>query len=223
MTSKLRGLESGNVWDYENGFYWFSGQGRLGKLLAHYELYKKIIDLPGEVAEFGVFKGASFTRFCTFRSLFEGETSRKIFGFDAFGKFPTVGLEIEEDLDFIEGFEGAGGDGLSDVELEALLVEKGIGNFELVKGNVFDTLPEFLVRNPAVRFSLLHLDMDVKEPTEFVLEHLYDRVVPGGILVFDDYGTVLGETIAVDDFVERKGLSLCKLPFYKIPAYVQKP
>ncbi len=42
---------------YENGFYLTSQPYRLGNMISHYELYKKIIDLPGAVVELGVFKG----------------------------------------------------------------------------------------------------------------------------------------------------------------------
>ena len=45
--------------DYENGFYWFSSPNRIAKLCAHYELYKLIVNLPGEVVESGVFKASS--------------------------------------------------------------------------------------------------------------------------------------------------------------------
>ena len=124
---------------------------------------------------------------------------------------------------FIEKFEGAGGYGLSEEEVTDVLSSKGFENFNLVKGNVFDTLPKYLSDNPETRIALLHLDMDVKEPTDFALELLYDRVVPGGIIVFDDYNAVVGETISVDEFVAKHKLKLEKLPFYNVPAYVRKP
>jgi len=69
---------------------------------------------------------------------------------------------------------------------------------------------------------MLHLDMDVKEPTEFVLSALFDRVVPGGVIMIDDYTAVEGATSVVDDFVERTGLPLRKLPYYSVPAYILK-
>ena len=74
--------------DYENGFYLTSQPYRLGNILAHYELYKKILDIPGDVIELGVFKGGGLIQFATFRELLENEKSRKIVGFDVFGEFP---------------------------------------------------------------------------------------------------------------------------------------
>lgn len=219
----LRGLSRDSVWDYENGFYWFSHKTRLSKAIAQYEIYKSILDLPGSVFEFGVFKGASLIRIATYRDLLENDYSRKIVGFDAFGEFPTENLCSEEDLNFVKEFETVSGDGLSDDELAKVLVEKGIQNLDLVKGNVFDSLPKYLHENPAEQVSLLHVDLDVKEPTEFVLQLLYDRIVPGGIIVFDDYGTVNGETLAANQFLEKFGLNISKKASPCCPAFVVKP
>lgn len=221
--STVRGLSAADVWDYENGFYWFSHKSRLNKLLAHYELYKSIVNLPGHVMEFGVYKAASLLRFATFRDALENDFSRKIVGFDAFGSFPTKNLEVDGDLEFVERFEAAGGPGLSQEEANALLAGKGFENFELVKGNVFDTLPAYLEAHPETRIALLHLDMDVKEPTDFALELLFERMVPGGLIVFDDYNAVVGETISVDEFAKSNRLKLEKLPFYNCPTYIRVP
>ena len=214
---KIRELKQSAAWDYENGFYWFSPKTRLNKLLAHYELYKTIVNISGHIFELGVYKGASLVRLATYRDALENDFSRKIVGFDAFGEFPTNGVKLADDLEFIERFEGAGGHGLDKDEIASVLTNKGFGNFELVKGNVFDTLPLYLERHPETRLAFLHLDMDVKEPTDFALDLLYDRVVPGGLIVFDDYNAVAGETISVDDFSRKHHLKIEKLPFYHVP------
>lgn len=218
----LRNLSKSKVWDYENGFYWFSPKTRINKMLAHFELYKKIVSLPGHIFELGVFKGASLLRFATFRDLLENDYSRKIIGFDAFGEFPIKGLKEEDDLKFIKSFETEAGDGLKENEILSLVKNKGFENIELVKGNIFDTIPKFLKKNPETRLSFLHLDLDVKEPTDFALEILYDRIVPGGIIVFDDYNSVSGETISADNFLKRFNLKIKKLPFYNVPSYIEK-
>lgn len=219
----FKGLKRKNVWDYENGFYWFSSKSRLNKLLAHYEIYKKILKIPGHIFEFGVYKAVSLIRFATFRNIIENDLSRKIVGFDAFGAFPTNKLKINDDLNFIKTFESAGGHGLDEDEVKNILLSKGFENFNLIKGNVFDTLPSYLKNNPETRLALLHLDMDVKEPTDFVLQLLYERVVPGGIIIFDDYNAVAGETNSVDEFIKNYQLKLEKIPFYNVPTFVRKP
>ena len=64
--------------------------------------------------------------------------------------------------------------------------------------------------------------MPVKEPTMFALDLLYKRVVPNGIIVFDDYSTVAGATEAVDEFLLKKKLELEKLTFYKTSSFIRK-
>lgn len=99
-------LDYSKKYDYENGFYLTSDITRIGKMLAHYELYKKIRRISGAIVECGVYKGASLTRFATFRECLESQYSRKIVGFDMFGQFPRV--ENKEDNEFIDMFEGQG-------------------------------------------------------------------------------------------------------------------
>ncbi|MBD8875185.1 TylF/MycF/NovP-related O-methyltransferase [Roseibium polysiphoniae] len=219
---EIRDLKSDDIWDHENGYFWFSEPSRLNKALAQYDLYKMIVDLPGDVFEFGVFKGLSLIRFATFRNFMEDQTSRRIVGFDTFGKFPTTNILSSDDLKFVDDYASEAGDALAKQDLEAILERKGFTNTKLIEGNVFDTLPEYLSSNPATRIALLHLDMDVMEPTDFALELLYDRVVKGGIIMFDDYQAVAGATISVDRFIEKTGLKLEKLPYYRQPAFVRK-
>lgn len=175
----------------------------MGKLLSHYEIYKQIVGLPGDILELGVFKGASLVRWATFRELVECQSARRITGFDAFGKFPVEHLDTPDGLSFAQEHDEGSGTGISKEDLEQILRDKGIANVELIKGNVFDTLPDYLEQNQHCKLSLLHLDMDVYEPTYFALEKLWSRLLPGGLLVVDDYNAVDGATRAVDEFFQK--------------------
>lgn len=209
--------------DYENGFYLTSEPYRLGNILAHYELYKKIIGLPGDVLELGVFKGGSLIQFCTFRELLENEKSRKIVGFDVFGEFPKTNT-VESDEEFVSKWNDSfTNEFLTEKDIERSLKEKNIGNVQLVKGNILDTVDQYLKDNPHTRISLLHIDTDVYEPAKYGLEKLFDRVVKGGVVVFDDYATVEGETIAIDEFFEDKNYVINKFSFsHTKPYYIIK-
>lgn len=209
-----------NKWDYENGYYLTSETNRLAKACAHYEMYKKIIDLPGDIMEFGVYKGASLIRLATYRKMLETDLSRKVIGFDMFGEFPRTNNDL--DNNFIEEFEGNGGFGIEKEELEKFLQYKKIDNFNLIKGNILETLDKYLDEYPHTRISFLHIDVDVYEPTKYILDKLYDRVVRGGVIVFDDYNTVEGETRAVDEFLQDKSEKIKKLSLNYIPSYIEK-
>lgn len=214
------GFNTAKSWDYENGFYLTSPANRICKLLAQYELYKTIIDLPGHIVECGVFKGTSLIRFATFREALESPVSRKIIGFDAFGKFPRQG--DGGDITFANEFESAGGQGISKGELEKVLAHKQFTNYDLVEGDILQTLPKYVEEHPELKIALLHIDVDIYEPSKVALNLLYDRVVRGGLVVFDDYGTVAGETRAVDEFLRGKDVVIKKLPISHIPSYLRK-
>ena len=218
--SEIFGYDLDKSWDYENGFYLTSNVKRLSKAIAHYELYKSIVDLPGHVLEFGVFKGTSLIRFLTYRDMLESSNSRKVIGFDVFGKFPKS--NDKDDSDFIKRFESQGGDGIPVDQLEVALQNKLFNNYELVKGNIFDTIPEYIAEHPELRIALLHIDVDVYEPSKFILDKLFDRVVKGGLVVFDDYATVAGETRAVDEFLNGLDYQVQKLTMSHIPCFIKK-
>jgi hypothetical protein len=207
-----------DLYEVENTFHLRAPVGRMGKLLAHAELYRRIQGLPGAVVECGVYKGASLMRFLAFRRLFETDESRPVIGFDAFGRFPVA--EGEAETGFIAKFEAAGGPGIARADLEAAIAAKGFANAALVEGDIFATLPAYLEAHPALRIALLHLDMDVEAPTRFALDRLAARMVPGGLVVFDDYGVVAGATAVADAFAAARGLRLEKLPYYSVPAFI---
>lgn len=209
-------------WDYENGFYLTCETSRIGKFLNHLEIYNRILDLPGDILEFGVYKGTSIVRLLSFRNLLENEFSRKVIGFDIFGKFPDK-LQIESDKNFVKQFENAGGYGISEEELNMHLKNKGFKNYELIRGDINETIPEYISGNPSCKISLLHIDVDVYEPTKTILELLWDKIAKGGILMLDDYGTIEGETKAVDEFFKEKNIQINKPRFNYIPSYIVKP
>lgn len=206
------------AFDYENGFYLTGDIRRIGKLLAHYELFKSISHLPGHIVECGVFKGASAVRFTTFIQLLESPFSRKFIGFDAFGKFPESGEPGDDE--FARKHDQGAGHGIPVQELERVLAYKGFSSYELIPGNVKDTLPAYVQTHPELKIALLNLDFDVYDATRIALEHLAPRMVAGGIIMLDDYGTVAGATRAIDEYFGSRGVPIRKLPFAHIPAYI---
>ena len=89
------------------------------------------------------------------------------------------------------------------------------------KGDILVTLDAYLEKNPHLKISLLHIDVDLYEPTKVVLEKLYDRVTKGGIIIFDDYGAFAGTNKAVDDFFKNKA-EIEKLPYSFSISYIVK-
>jgi len=62
------------------------------------------------------------------------------------------------------------------------------------------------------RIAILRLDTDWYESTRHELDHLYDRVPAGGVLIFDDYDYWQGARGAIDEFLARTGARLLLVP-----------
>lgn len=196
-------FDEGKAFDYENGFYLTSSVDRMGNILAHYELYKRILDIPGEVVECGVFRGGTLIQFASFRELLETESSRKIIGFDVFDCFPEA--KNEADKKFRDGWvKQTNNEFLTQEELYKSLQHKKIENIELVKGDILETVQKYVDEHSELKIALLHIDTDIYEPAKEALRVFYNRVVKGGVVAFDDYGTVGGETLAVDEFFKNE-------------------
>ncbi len=84
------------------------------------------------------------------------------------------------------------------------------GNVEVVRGVV----PRVFGTDTPERIAFLHIDMNSRDAEIAALDHLYDRVVPGGLIVFDDYGWRCNraQMEAERDFMARRGLYVLELP-----------
>lgn len=221
--NSFENINENDIWNAENIYHLKTDVTRISKLIYHYEIYKKIISLPGDVIECGVFKGISLTRFLTFREILENDFSRKIYGFDSFGKFPNSKKLNSEDKKFVKKWEDESGNSIDINELNKILKNKKFRNFELVKGDVKNSIPKLLKNKPELMISLLHLDMDIYKPTKFVLKKLFKHIVKGGIILIDDYNCVYGATKIINEFLHsNKKLEIKKLSFYHRPSYIIK-
>ena len=209
------------IWDAENVFHLKTDISRIAQIIYHYEIYKKILSVSGSIIECGVFKGNSLVRFLTYRMLLENNFSREVYGFDMFGKFPNA--KNVNDKIWVKKWEKEANNGIQKQELESNLYNKRFENFKLIEGNIFKTIPKFLKDNQHTKIALLHLDMDIYEPTKYALNKFFKYMSNGGIILIDDYSTVYGATKAVDEFLKNnKALTIQKLSYNKKPSFIIK-
>jgi O-methyltransferase len=152
--------------------------------------------VPGDLVECGTAKGGSAALLAL--SLRRLKAARKVYIFDTFEGLPPP---TPEDPDYNKAlpYEGQCRGELKDVQ--KLFEKLGVLNYAVfVKGRFQDTLP--VTQLPPI--SLLHLDGDWYDSTMVCLEHLWDRVSPGGIVQIDDYGAWEGCRKAVDEFFQRR-------------------
>jgi hypothetical protein len=213
--------------DVLENFMLFYRRVNFAKHLAHIEIFNKTIDLPGSIVELGVFKGASFMTFLKLCDIHcAGDTLKKLIGFDTFSGFVDINIKDgkeNEERDLKKG--GFNAQNFLPVLEAAVELERSdslIPRFkrvELIKGNVLETVPKYVEANPGLRISLLHLDMDLYEPTKVALEYLYPKVVSGGIVLLDEYGMAgfPGESAAFDEYFGSHRPVLKKFPFISTP------
>ncbi|CAN2046948.1 O-methyltransferase [Candidatus Magnetomoraceae bacterium gMMP-1] len=202
----------------------------LGRFLAHYELFKHVIDLPGCIVELGVYRGPSFFTWSKLMETFcPGDRKRMVFGFDSFKGLqnftPKDGKMVPESGKDISGWSP---ERVQD-EVEELVDICNKDNFiptsprcQLIIGDVEDTLAKFLDENPGLRIALLHFDVDLYQPTKIGMEQLYPLVIKGGVVAFDEYGLMPweGESKAVEEYFEKRGMeipAMKKFPFSTQP------
>ncbi|RPI76471.1 MAG: dTDP-6-deoxy-L-hexose 3-O-methyltransferase [Desulfobacteraceae bacterium] len=209
--------------EYENGFYLTAGVQRISKFATHLELYCRVLDLSGEIVELGVFKGASLSRWIKFRSLFGNAFSKKIVAFDTFAEFPETAFEPDKKKreQFIRE---AGSRSINREELIDLLTRLHLyENIDLVAGDILQTVPAYRTANPHLKIALLHIDVDLYEPTAAALESFYPQVVRGGIVILDDYGAFAGANKAVDEYFKDCDVRIRTLPYSHAIAFIEKP
>ncbi|HZT48305.1 MAG TPA: TylF/MycF/NovP-related O-methyltransferase [Hyphomicrobiaceae bacterium] len=76
------------------------------------------------------------------------------------------------------------------------------------------TVPDVLADVSPAQIAFLHLDMNSPAAEIGALEVLFDRVMPGGMIVLDDYGWALYrmQRCAADQFMAARGLAILELP-----------
>jgi hypothetical protein len=207
---------SDNVYESFNQFIFSDDLKLLGKLLLRFKFFLKTKNLPGDIVEVGVFKGSGMATFTKFIEIFCPNSNKKVIGFDIFnpeeGDFILTGKDTPIDrktMTTVYSKVDKNDLALSAVEQKLLNIsDKASDRIKLVEGDVELTIPEFLENNPGFRASLIYIDVDLERPTYHALCNLWDRLLPGGYILFDEYEYhVFSESNGVEKFLKDKNLS----------------
>lgn len=196
----------------------------LTRVLADYDLFKMVVDLPGSIAELGVFLGAGiFTWSKLLETFVPGDRSRKVYGFESGGGYRDFAPEDGDPTPWIEGIVGRkevpGGYLERMVKLTNLdNLIPGVERCRVISGNVLETAPDFAAKSQGTRFCLIFLDVNLFKPTLAGLRALYPLLVPGGIVALNGFGSPpwQGETAAFEAYfreIKEPLPSVHKLPY----------
>jgi O-methyltransferase len=137
---------------------------KLQRLLRH---AKSVADLPGAVAECGVFEGGSLL------ALAKTLPHKTIYGFDTFKGLPAN--------HWLDGEPLPGGMACSLEQVQRNV--RRAANIKLVPG----ILPESVLPYTDERWALVYLDLDYYASTRDCIAFFRQRMTLGGLIVFDDY------------------------------------
>lgn len=191
-----------------------------GKLVAHYELFKKVKHLNGAVVKCGITAEEGFNRFAMFRNMMGTQVTQKMIAFQKFQ--PFFEQEINDDGGITLKVKTRNSDHVDYIQQN--LVETGQSqNVDFVPGGVCNSIPDYLIENPELKIAMLNIDLDDYEGTITALEFLYPRLVQNGILILDNYHKNSEERRAVDDYFVLYGPQINSFLVNRGPHYIIKP
>jgi O-methyltransferase len=166
------------------------------------------VRVPGAIVECGVWRGGSMQAAAL--TLLEcQDTERELHLFDTFEGMPPpsdADVRLKDGQAAEEIMQTSGKDaaiwaiaGLDDVKQG--MVETGYPSEKVVyhPGLVEETIPD----EAPDQIALLRLDTDWYESTRHELDHLYERLSPGGILIIDDYRYWEGSYRATHEWLDE--------------------
>jgi hypothetical protein len=173
-------------------------------------------NIEGDIVECGVWRGGSMMLVANVLQKYNNQ-KRKLFLFDTFeGMSEPTNVDIsfrKETADsLLQSVDKQAAQGhniwcyasIEDVQANLLSTGYNPERIHYVKGKVEDTLPSREIE----KIALLRLDTDWYESTKHELEHLFHKLVKGGVLIIDDYGHWEGAKKAVDEFIQSRKLNL---------------
>jgi O-methyltransferase len=172
--------------------------------------YIAINNIPGDFVECGVFRGGNALIAAKIFKMYK--MTKKVYLFDTFtgmteptrydlrtrSKSPTLKKYLLRKRESYTDWAYAS---IEEVKENFQKCNLLTSNVVFVKGKVEDTLEQ--ESNIPHAISFLRLDTDWYESTKIELEKLYEKLVPGGILVVDDYGCFDGARKAFDEYFEK--------------------
>lgn len=183
--------------------------------------------IAGDIVECGIAAGGNFASMIV-GALSAGGDDRKFWGFDSFQGIQLAGKRdtwqagigpITHDVNVPESelLVSSGVTVHSRESVIELLTRWGLwgqADIELIGGWVQHTLPE--ASRWIGSIAVLRLDMDIYAPTRCALEHLWPKVVPGGVVIIDDW-ELDGARRAFCEYVSTQGLDYQHLQTPRYP------
>ena len=186
-------------------------------------VYSLIKETPGHIVEVGVARGRNSIIFGHLIKMSGESSTRRYYGFDTFSGYTEEDLKSNKHLS-----KGSFTNTSLEFVSERLQKTNLSSLCSLIKGDIRDTLPNFLHNTTTDRFqkgnfqaAMLYIDCNAYEPALHAMELFKPFMAPGGVICIDEKMQG-GETKALTEFCRKYKLKYRKddTPF-SIPAYTR--
>ena len=197
----------------------------LSRILCLNDIYKKQVEINGNIFDFGTRWGQNASIFSMLRSIYEPfNRHKRVFAFDTFSGLPKIHKRDGTSKFMKKGnlSTNDGYDKFLQVHLDSLDKLNPLNHIKknfVIKGNAIQSLKTLLKKNSEIIVSLAYFDFDLYEPTKKCLDLLKPRFVKGTVIGFDEANDPdsPGETRAI---MESLGLNKINLKRHKYSSRV---
>ena len=187
----------------------YVGKVNLARFITFYEVYCKVVNISGAIADIGTWKGYSLLTLAKLSMLLEPHSNTDIYGFDWF-----KGTEVVDPTDEVRTVYVGDKN-----KLQKLIDDQGIGDRIIINDLDLKSvdLDDYFRSNQWLRFKLIFMDCGTETVLKNALPKFWDRLSPGGIMMLDHYNHSSSpyESIVVQNIIENRVVH--QLPFSRSP------
>ncbi len=188
----------------------------LVKFLVISDLYKRILDIPGNIYEFGTWWGQNMILCENLRAIYEPfNKQRHIIGFDTFSGYNNSWYSTSKNYkkyleELLETHEGNN------------ILGHIRGQHTLIEGDVCKTVPKHFDSNKNEIVALAYLDIGTYDTTRAILTSIKPNLVKGSIILLDQFSwkEMPGEAMAFKEIFKNSEYKIEKCNLYPSKAIV---
>ena len=168
----------------------------------------QVEDVEGDIVELGVYTGNNSVQFLWLCQ------EKKYFGFDTFKGYTEEDIESSPNKEGLIDNQGRWNHDKEETvaRVQAFKEKFSLGEFEIIEGDLKETLPNAIKNKKITKVSLLYVDCNAYLPAIKGIESVFPLMPEGAVICIDEH-QVGGETKALNETAEKYGLEVIDTGF----------
>lgn len=186
------------LWSVADHWPLYCGIANLARSLSILDIFRTTLDVPGDVAEFGTWRGANLMLLSKALRIYDPRSAKVVHCFDSFEGLTEFRAQDGGATAMQGRYQG------NLAEIRAMIDLYGLQDEIVIhQGLIENTLSKFLEADTSASFSFVYCDTDLYASTKEILQQLDARLSIGGVFVLDEWNHAdyPGETVAVREFM----------------------